>query len=244
MSLSLAAGAADLVLLTVSDDAIESLCQTLARDNAFRPNAIVAHCSGALTSKILSPASQLCNARIASFHPLQTFPSPQATVKKFAGTYCFIEGDDDAVTTLTEFASDLGGIGQKIDAAGKTLYHAAAVMACNYFTTLVDSACELFAHIGIDGKTAVNALSPILQATLDNNVRLGPAEALTGPILRGDVGTVEKHLQDLAKLSPEILELYRVAGLKTVQLASKSSRLAVESSTKLTELLKSREIPS
>ena len=103
-----AARTAGLVLLTVRDDVIEAVCQDLVDANAIRPGAVVAHCSGALPSEILAPARSACKAVIASSHPLQTFPTVTAAIEKLPGSYCFCEGDKEAVDVVAALAERIG----------------------------------------------------------------------------------------------------------------------------------------
>jgi len=214
-----AASAGDIVLLTVTDDAIEPLCIQLADAGAFRAGSIVAHCSGALGSDILSPAKDQCGCRIASMHPLTTFPTAEAAIEKFAGTYCFCEGDSSAVDELMELARSIGGKPMSMSSEGKVLYHAAAVMACNYLTALLDASLTLCGKVGIDRQTALAAMSPLAVATLENISQLGPANALTGPIARGDSQTIARHIEALGGCDEDLLNFYRIAGKWTLQLA-------------------------
>jgi predicted short-subunit dehydrogenase-like oxidoreductase (DUF2520 family) len=215
-----AAGAADLVLLTVTDDAIEPLCNELAAAGAFKTGGIVAHCSGALGSDILSSARNSCGAKVASMHPLNTFPTAEAGVEKFAGTYCFCEGDAAATDALMTLASDIGGKPMLISSEGKVLYHAAACMASNYFVALMDASLTLCDSAGIDRETAWEALSPLVGATLENAIKLGPQAALTGPIARGDAKTIARHIDALASCDSDLQNFYRIAGRWTLQLAA------------------------
>ncbi len=214
-----AAGAAQIVLLTVNDDAIEPLCNQLADAGAFGAGSIVAHCSGALGSDILSAARDRCGCRIASMHPLTTFPTAEAAIERFAGTYCFCEGQASAVEELMELARSIGGKPASITSDGKVLYHAAAVMACNYLTALVDASITLCQRAGIDRTTAWDALSPLVGATLENISKLGPADALTGPIARGDSQTVARHIDALGACDADLQAFYRTAGKWALQLA-------------------------
>jgi predicted short-subunit dehydrogenase-like oxidoreductase (DUF2520 family) len=107
-------------------------------------------------------------------------------------------------------------------AAGKRpLYHAAAVMASNYVVALIDSAVILMEEAGVEPELALRALGPLLRASTENTLEAGPASALTGPIHRGDVGTVMAHLEALAEVPEAVRELYRRAGLHTAELAER-----------------------
>jgi predicted short-subunit dehydrogenase-like oxidoreductase (DUF2520 family) len=101
-------------------------------------------------------------------------------------------------------------------------YHAGAVMACNYQTTLVDTALELMAMAGVERHSALEALGPILRATTENILEMGPEEALTGPIRRGETGIVRRHLSAIEDALPETRQLYLAAGLRTVLLAERA----------------------
>ena len=234
-----AAGAANLVLLTVSDEAIEELCGELAKGGHFRADATVAHCSGAMSSESLAPARTFTRCRVGSLHPLQTFPTVERSLHDFAGTYCFIEGDAGAVSVLEQLARAIRGRPVRVDSAGKALYHAAAAMACNHLAGLVDAALRMCEQAGIPNETARDALGPLVRATAENVVSLGPQEALTGPIARGDVGTIERHLQAMAATSPEIACLYRAAARWTVDLARRKGTIDDAAADALRECLDS-----
>ncbi len=232
-----AAAQADLVFLTTTDSAIARACTELADSRDFKPGTIVAHCSGALDSGILSAARDRCQCSIASIHPLQTFPNAQAAIREFPGTYCFCEGDPRAVEVLMQFASDIGGKPVLIDASRKALYHASAVMACNYLTALLDASATLAEKAGIDRTTALDALRPLVNATLDNVAALGPDEALTGPIARGDADTVSRHLQAMSLEDDCPEAFYRQAGIWTLRMAQRSKNFDKDTAETLRSLL-------
>ena len=236
-----AAGAAGLVLLTVPDDAIERLCADLAAADAFAEGSVVAHCSGALSSEILAPAREACGCHVGSMHPMQTFPTAEAAVAKLPGAYCFCEGDQQAVAALEQLARAIGGRPIRMDPAGKALYHAAAVMACNYVTALLDAAVALFGRAGIDAQDAIAAIAPLVRATVENVAAMGPAKALTGPIARGDQGVVARHLEAMGRCDEELLELYKAAGRWTVELALRKGTIDDAKADALRELLAGRK---
>ncbi|HAU37905.1 MAG TPA: DUF2520 domain-containing protein [Phycisphaerales bacterium] len=212
------AAAGQIVLLTVPDDAIAAVCSQLAGERAFRPGAIVAHCSGALGSDALSPARAL-GCLVASCHPLQTFPTVDAAVAKLPGAYFFLEGDEPAVEALRAAATDVGGKCMRIAPEAKALYHAAAIVASNYLVTLMDAAVALAGHAGIAERDALSALEPLVRATVDNVFSLGPAEALTGPVARGDAQTVRRHQQAIAQVDETLRAMYDMLADRTADLA-------------------------
>ena len=220
-----AAASGGLVLLTVSDEAIEGLCDALAGEGAFAEGTIVAHCCGALGSDVLRSARQHCRCEIGSMHPLQTFPTVAAAVRGFEGTYCFCEGDGAAVAALEQLAAAIGGRGVRIQSAGKALYHAAAAMACNYMAALADAGLTLCEQAGVDRPTALAALAPLMHNTVRNIASAGPAGALTGPIARGETETVRRHVEALRACPEELRQLYIAAGQWTVTLARRKGAI-------------------
>jgi predicted short-subunit dehydrogenase-like oxidoreductase (DUF2520 family) len=232
-----AAKSAQIVLLCLPDDIIEEVCTELAKQNRFIETAIVAHCSGALSSDILSAARDYCKCSVASMHPMQTFPTVDAAIKTMSGTYCFYEGDENAIPVIERFARNIGLKPIRITSTSKTLCHAAATMACNYFTALMDSAIMLAENAGIDRTTAWSALKPLVISTLDNITRMGTTDSLTGPIARGDVKTISRHLQDLVFMGDPLASVYRTMGLYTVEMAIRKGAITASKAAEIRDLL-------
>ncbi len=240
-SVTEAAGLGRLVLLTVPDGAIAGVCERLAAAAAFAEGAIVAHCCGALSSDVLAAARDRCRCSIGSIHPLQTFPTAQAAMDHLAGTYCFCEGDEPAAEVLQRLAEAIGSRAVRIDPAGKALYHAAAAMACNHLAALLDAAAALAASAGVDRATWLAAVEPIVRATVDNVARLGPAGALTGPVARGDVQTVARHVAAMGRCDEQLRGLYAAAANYTIELAKRKGTLDESSGDALRMTLKRLE---
>ena len=239
---AIAAGVGGLVLLTVPDDRIQLVCQELAQEGAFAAGAVVAHCCGMLSSDILRPAADCCGCLIGSIHPLQTFPTVQAAVEKLPGTWCFCEGDEEAVEVLHCLAEAIGTHPVRIDPGGKVLYHAAAVMACNYLVALLDAAVSLARRAGVDERRWLEASGPMLRAAVDNVLGLGPAEALTGPIARGDVETIRRHAAALGAADRGLRRLYAAAGLQTVELALRKGSLRRPQAAEIRKILEDLDL--
>ncbi|HRR82847.1 MAG TPA: DUF2520 domain-containing protein [Planctomycetota bacterium] len=235
--LAVAARLADAVALCVPDDVVAAVCQSLAQAGAFEQGDVAFHFSGALPSQILAPA-QACGASVLSFHPVQTFAHPHADA--FRGAYCVLEGDEAGVAFGRELAALLGATPVAIGAADKPLYHAALCLACNYLVTLADLGTGLLRAAGL-GDHALSALLPLLRGAVENLARLSPAEALTGPISRGDVATLHSHLRALAGAAPALLPLYRSLGLHTLALAVRKGTLAEDRARAVRELLEASE---
>jgi predicted short-subunit dehydrogenase-like oxidoreductase (DUF2520 family) len=215
-----AARSAGVSVLTVRDDAIEAVCEALAEVGCWGPGDVVLHCSGALDSSILSAARQ-AGAGAGSWHPLQTFPAGEM-VASLAGVPFFAEGDGPAVARASELTSALGGTFHEIAPHGKALYHAAAVMACNYVSTLLEASEALMSQAGIEPGETRKAMAPLTRRTVENAACSGPVDTLTGPIVRGDAETVRKHLAAMQGAGLEgLAELYRALGERTVELAAR-----------------------
>ena len=232
-----AASRAELVLLAVPDDAIEASCHELVAARAFARGSIVAHCSGALSSESLAPARRELGCHVASFHPLQSFPTVEAALESLPGSYCFDEGDEAALAALEALGAAIGAHCVRIDTAHKPLYHAAAVMACNYLTGLMDAALRLAESARIERRTAWQALEPLIRATVENISKLGTEAALTGPIARGDLRTVTAHLAALDESERELSDLYRALGRWTVDLALRKGSIEGTAARTLLEAL-------
>jgi predicted short-subunit dehydrogenase-like oxidoreductase (DUF2520 family) len=211
---------ADIFLIATADDSIAAASDALAATGVLRAGTIVFHCSGALPSAALAAASR-CGASVASIHPIRSFASPDEAGKNFAGTWCGVEGDDAALALLEPAFAALGAKTVRIDASGKTLYHAAAVFAANYTTTLLGIAQEAYAATGIAPEIALKLMEPLVRAGIDNVFRLGPVKALSGPAARGDMATVEKQRAAVSAWNSQYGEVYRQLAALAVGLAAK-----------------------
>lgn len=209
-------GEARHILIAVTDDAIPVVAAKLAAGGL--KDAIVLHTSGAAGPDALQPLREAGNA-VGVLHPLQTVPSAERGIESLPGaTYAFA-GDAGAVEWARSLVVRLGGKELAVNPRHWHHYHAAAVMACNYQITLVDAALELMEAAGVRRSVALEALAPILRATTENVLAAGPEKALTGPIVRGDDGTVRKHLEALETALPETRRLYVAAAERTIPVA-------------------------
>lgn len=222
------------ILIAVSDDAIAPVAQSLARGHLR--SGIVLHTAAAAGPEALSSLREQDNS-VGVLHPLQTIPSAERGIETLPGAAFACAGDDAATAWAGTLIATLGGRPLSIPAPQWHLYHAAAVFASNYHVTLIDAALELMQGAGLARGEALDALRPIIRATTENILSNGPELALTGPILRGDAGTVRKHSRALERCLPETKDLYAAAGLRTVKLAMRSG-LSSEAARKVTEALK------
>src|SRR5438128_779566 len=183
---------ADVTMLSVPDDQIAPVCAALAQHGHALPGTVVFHCSGALSSLVLQAAT-VQGAAVASLHPVRSFAQAGEVAQHFAGTICGLEGDPLAVQMLKQALAAIGAQTISLEAGSKTLYHAASVFACNYLVTLMDVALQAYVAAGISEDMARQLAEPLVRGTVDNIFKLGPAQALSGPIARGDWVTVDKQ---------------------------------------------------
>jgi predicted short-subunit dehydrogenase-like oxidoreductase (DUF2520 family) len=226
---------ADLIFITTPDDVIAEVCTNLAQASAFRSGAVVAHCSGAHPSTILAPAAE-AGAEIGSMHPLQSFATADEAVKVLPGSYCCIEGTEQAVTVLSGAAEAIGSQVMTVPTKHKALYHAAAVVACNYLVALENAALRLDEAAGLDREDAREALLPLIKGTINNLENVGIPDCLTGPIARGDVETTQRHIEAMEQEIPDLLPLYKQLGIETVSVARAKGTLSEARAEKLLEM--------
>ena len=234
---------ADIVFLTTPDNAIADTCDNISIHHGFRKNAVVLHCSGALPSTILSSAKK-CNAFIGSMHPLQSFASIVPADNPFKDIIISVEGEKDAVNKARKIATDLGAECLMIKTEAKTLYHASAVVASNYLVTLLDLSFRLIKAAGITDRDAFKALKPLIQGTLSNIQKAGIVNGLTGPIVRGDIETLKKHIEEIGAITPDLLDLYKTLGFHTIDIAAAKGSLSEEDIKKLKEFFSLSSITS
>lgn len=210
---------ADAIMLAVADDQIVPACAALAGATGLA-GTLVFHCSGALPAAALAVAAQ-AGALVASAHPIRSFADPHAVAADFAGTFFGVEGDALALALLNPALATAGAQPLPIDAGAKTVYHAAAVFASNYVTTVLDAALRAYQAAGIPEDTARALVRPLVTETVHNVLRLGPAAALSGPVARGDVATVARQQQAVSAWDPATGELYRALVGPTGTLAAR-----------------------
>ena len=229
-----AARAAELVVIGVPDDLIAATVQELADAGAVA-SGWVAHLSGATPLSALD-AARSAGARGLGIHPLQTFPDVDAAVERIPGCVVAVGADDDEGAALAErLARDLGGRPFRLPEERRAIYHAAAVFASNYLVAATGVAEVLLEVAGVPDP--IGALTPPQQATLANIARSGPAEALTGPAVRGDAGTIELNLQALANSSPWAVDAYVEMARVAVDLAMRGGRLSPDQRAEVEKVL-------
>lgn len=223
---------ADLVFITTPDDFIAKVTGELR----WRPGQAAVHCSGATTVEALE-AARAQGALAGAIHPCQSFAGREQAIANLPGATFAIEAEEPLRTTLTAMAKALDGEVVYLTSEDKALYHAAACIVSNYAYTLADIATDLWASFGKSKAEATKAYIPLLRGTVSNIESVGFPGCPTGPILRGDVKTIERHFAALAKHAPDILPLYKALGLRTIPLGLAKGTLSEVKAAELRSLL-------
>ena len=229
-SLQEAADRADLVFLTVPDDAIEAVASGIR----WRAGAACVHCSGAGDLDLLAkPAAQ--GAVVGGFHPLRMF----GEIGSFdlRGCAIAIAGTEALAKELERLARAIRARPLRLPEGGRALYHAAANFSGAFVVALIAETIALWKKLGIAEADALRALLPLLRGSVDNVESLGAAGALGSVVARGDFGTIRRHLEALAKSAPESLELYRQLSLRTIPIAIAKGTLKPEAAREIEALL-------
>ncbi len=197
----------DLVLLTVADDAISAMAQTLA-ESRFTGSAVV-HTSGALDARVLAPLAER-GLMVGSLHPAYPVADVESALIGLPGSTFALEAQDERlVGWLRDLVTALDGQVLIISPGEKVLYHAALVLTSNYTVTLYAAAERLLLSLGAERAAADQALNGLLAGTVTNLRAQGIPAALTGPLVRADVGTIAAHLRALRSADEQIAEIYR-----------------------------------
>ena len=200
------------MLIAVPDRAIVAVAEQLSGCK------ILLHTCGAHGSELLRDqraAGVICG----SLHPFQTFPTPDAGYRVLPGSAFAVDGDPLALAWAEDIVGRFQGLILRIPSESRAIYHAAAAMASNHLTAVVDAASGLLRLAGFSEGTVFRAIEPISRSALTNTFEQGPVLALTGPVERGDIQTVSRHLQALEIASESIQQLYRAASLQALDIA-------------------------
>jgi predicted short-subunit dehydrogenase-like oxidoreductase (DUF2520 family) len=225
----------ELIILTVPDDALAPLAASL---RLYGGQALV-HTSGALGAEVLRPA-MAAGTQVGSFHPLVAFADTERAVAALHGATVAVEGDDQLVALLAEMAEAIGAHAVRLAPGSKSAYHAAAVLAAGGFDALLDAIAELGRVAGLDEAGSLAIYGPLIEQTLGNARALGIGAALTGPIVRGDIGTLEAHLASLGQHAPGVVELYRALAQREIAVAETRGTLTTDAAAGLRDALAMR----
>jgi predicted short-subunit dehydrogenase-like oxidoreductase (DUF2520 family) len=230
---TVADAATDLLLVAVPDDRLGPLVTDLSTAGVLRTGQIVAHVSGAHGLRVLHPVTRH-GARPLALHPAMTFTGQATDLTRLPGVSYGVTAPDDLRPLATRLVADLGGTPEWIAETDRAGYHAALAHGANHLVTLVNEAADRLRDAGV--RDPAQLLTPLLRAALDNALRLGDA-ALTGPVARGDAGTVAGHLQHLSLTAPDSVAAYRALARRTADRAIAAGHLSPAAAEVLLDVL-------
>jgi predicted short-subunit dehydrogenase-like oxidoreductase (DUF2520 family) len=228
----------DLLVIAVPDDALAGVAASLAEAGALRSGQVVAHTSGAHGLDVLAPAAAV-GARPLALHPAMTFTGTPDDLARLAGISYGVTAPAQLRPFAARLVADLGGVPEWVAEADRPLYHAALAHGANHLVTLVNEAADRLRDAGVERPEKV--LAPLLRAALENALRLGD-DALTGPVSRGDAGTVRRHLERLAATAPDSVPPYLALARRTADRAIAAGRLRPADAAALLDVLGGRKV--
>ena len=228
-----AAQACDVIFITSTDDAIGQIASTVD----WGTGQGVVHCSGVASLDVLEPARSR-GALPGAIHPLQTFSSVDDAVKTLPGATFAIEGDGEMRSFLEELALELDGVPVFLRPEDKPLYHASVVMMGGLLTGLAGAVAEMWGHFGIDRDRALKSLVPMIRGNATTLDSVGIPAAVAGPYVRGDLGTIRKHLAAFGGQAPEMLPAYCQMALAALPYALEKGNVPQETAAEIRLLLK------
>ena len=212
---------ADITIITTPDDFIEPCCQQLSCSKNLKKDSIVFHCSGSLSSEILYSVAK--QSFTASIHPMRSFAVPEITLAQYNGTYCAIEGHNQATRLLKDIFIAIGSMTFFINGKNKSIYHTAGVFASNYLITIANAAMRCFEAAGVENNLAFRILIDLMKGTFNNlESTLSFQQSLTGPLKRGDVNTILKHFNSISE--KKLSDLYKTLALSTLEVTDLSHK--------------------
>jgi predicted short-subunit dehydrogenase-like oxidoreductase (DUF2520 family) len=217
------AAAPALLLVAVPDRALAEVAAALAR-RRWPAGSVALHVSGAADVDVRLPLAR-AGLQTGALHPLKSFVSPERDADTLAGTVVSLQGAPAALALGERIAALLGLSAFPLAPGQRPAWHAAATHACNHLVALLDQALDLMQAAGLPRDAARAALLPLMRGTLDNLAAHPPGGALTGPVVRGDVAVVERHLQALGPLPPDVGAAYRALASRALRLASEERGL-------------------
>src|SRR4051794_1609453 len=232
------AARADLLLLAIPDDVLAALVTGLAAAGAVRPGTLVAHTSGAHGYRVLDPLTA-AGALPMALHPVMTFTGTEVDLQRLAGACFGVTSPGELRLAAEALVIEMGAEPVWVDEDSRTLYHAALALAANNIVTLVNQAADLRARSGVEQPARM--LGPLLGAALDNALRHGDG-ALTGPVARGDAGTVRTHLGVLDE--PAVRAAYVAMARLAAVRALAAGTLPTDRAEALLDVLSADESPS
>ncbi len=227
--------ASEVIFITTGDDQISAVINQLVQTACLTEHHTLVHTSGALSTDLFDPLLT-SGCGLCSLHPIMSFSDPFTAAQNLKQTVFTLEGNEKGLAEVQRILQITGNPYSVINKSDKVLYHAAACILSNYLVTLIDSGFELLKTTGIGADEITRAFMPLISATLGNIERSGTVNALTGPLVRGDENTIDKHIEALKSQAPEFLTLYQTMGLATIEMI-KNKRIDAEKHLQLRKIL-------
>lgn len=231
---------ADLIFLTVPDDLVSGFAEEISTKTEPLKDKFFFHTSGVLEAEVLEPIREK-GGIIGSIHPLQTFADRDNGWKALPGSWFALDGDEAARRQGEELVQALCGKAFSLPPGMKPLYHAAACIAANFLVTLEYISSRLLGLCGVPEESFYSVVGPLIEQALKNIKNKGVPYALTGPVARGDLGTVGLHLDRLQDWTPEYVGFYRVMLQHTLELAGKYGYIGEEQVNQFRAVLHTKE---
>ncbi len=227
----------DIIFICVPDDAIDSVVASLKNEfERRRISKFVFHCSGALTSNVFDLLTKF-DIACASVHPIQTFAGQDTDWQKLSNIYWGLEGDLKAIDKASEIIEKLKSHTIIINREFKSLYHLACTMASNYLVSLLVPVVDIFKKMNFSEQQTLTIIHPLLSTTISNLKEQGLQGALTGPISRGDIATIIKHIETLTRNLPHFESMYKLHGKNLLNLPAMRERISIEQYEAIKKLL-------
>ena len=225
---------ADIVFITTPDDSIASVVSEIR----WNTGQAVIHCSGAASVSVLITAQQ-AGALTGAMHPLQALSSIDNGIDSIPGTTFGIEANGILKDYLSDIVYSIGGLPVFINAEDKAIYHLTGVLMGNLLTALGGVSAELWETFGFTRAEGIKALVPMMRQVSVNLEKSGLPDAIAGPYVRGDIGTVRNHLEALRERAPQYIPLYSELALAGLPFACERGPVTREIATQIEALLKS-----
>jgi len=210
----------EVVILAVRDQVITEVAQMLLGTGLINKRHVLLHCAGAASARELLGAVAGQVAGIGTLHPLSAIADGKLAMRALKGTVFGVEGDDAGRAAATKLVGAISGVVLALDSTQMAAYHAAAALASNYIVAAIDAAAAVLAGAGVAQDRAAQALVPLAEGALRNVAAHGTAGGLTGPVRRGDLATVARHLEAIRD-RPELVEIYRVLARRAVEITAR-----------------------
>ncbi len=211
----------EVVIIAVRDSRIPEVAARLVSEKRLRPTQVLLHTSGNRPAAEMLAVARKHVAGVGTLHPLIAVTDAPGTLENLRGAAFGIEGDEPAKKAAVKLVRMMGGRALMLSSENMALYHAGAVVASNYVVALADIARSLLVAAGVPEDQALPALLPLMTSAVNNLTEVGLPSAMTGPVVRGDAVSVERHIEALQQKAPDVVDTYRRLGREVLRIARK-----------------------